>query len=115
MEAANQILETLIRTKNLQHQKTPSMTQRNLRDTPSPAAALRQQEYAPPPKQPSTEAVSAAATSYGPTQSPLHSPPQAQRQNLPPRTSSVDPAAQAAAIATGARPPSQHGMGKVPT
>ncbi|KAL1990832.1 hypothetical protein VTN49DRAFT_5835 [Thermomyces lanuginosus] len=110
MEAANQILETLIRTKNLQHQKTPSMTQRNLRETPSPAAVMREQEYAAPPKQPSTEAVSAAATSYGPPQSPPQSPLQAQRQNLPPRTSSVDPAAQAAAIATGARPPSQHGM-----
>jgi len=113
MEAANQILETLIRTKN--HNKTASLSGRTLRpggppqapqDT-SPSAKQEEHAYGVPPRQASAEAVSAAHSSYVAPQSP----PAAQRQQLPPRPSSSHAAAAAAAAATGMRPPSQHGMG----
>jgi classical protein kinase C/novel protein kinase C epsilon type len=114
MEAANQILETLIRTKN--HNKTASITSglsgRTLRpggppQAPQdlPSAAQKQAEgYGGLPKLASPVALSAASNSMGP-----QSPPAAQRQpQTPPRTSSSNTAAAAAAVATGMRPPSQH-------
>lgn len=112
MEAANQILETIMRTKN--HNKTASMSNRNLRGAASqepapPAVPQKQVEagYGAPPRQPSAEAVSAANNSYMPPQSPQA----AQRHQMAQRPSSVDTAAKAAAAATGMRPPSQQGQG----
>lgn len=115
MEAANQILETLIRTKN--HNKTASISSglsgRTLRpggppqapqDLP-PVPQKQAEPYGAPPRQASAEALSAASNSYMTPQSP----PGAQRQQMPPRTTSSNAAAAAAAVATGMRPPSQHG------
>lgn len=107
MEAANQILETLIRTKNLNHSKTPSMgssslSSRNLRDNAPASLPLKQAEYT----KPSAEAVSAATTSY-PPQSPTAASKQSQ---YPPRLSSVD-AQKAAEAAIGMRSPSQQAPG----
>ncbi|KAL1967895.1 hypothetical protein VTN77DRAFT_2312 [Rasamsonia byssochlamydoides] len=108
MEAANQILETLIRTKN--HNKTASLSNRNLRgaqDSAPPAVPQKQDAaYGAPPRQPSAEAVSAANNSYMPPQSPQADP----RQHPPRTSSSSEAAAKAAAIATGMRPPSQQGQ-----
>ncbi|KAF9889428.1 Serine/threonine kinase [Aspergillus nanangensis] len=103
MEAANQILETLIRTKN--HNKSASVSSglsgRTLRpsglpqpvqDNASLAYGQKAAEapFGAPQRQPSAEA----------------SPTAAQRQQLPPRTSSsANPAAAAAAAATGLRTP----------
>ncbi|GAB1196976.1 hypothetical protein APSETT444_006256 [Aspergillus pseudonomiae] len=115
MEAANQILETLIRAKN--HNKSASVSSglsgRTLRpggppQTPQdPALAYPQKPvespYGLPQREPSAEAVSAATNSYIPPQSPTA----AQRQQMPPRTSSAGPAAAAAAAATGMRTPQQ--------
>lgn len=117
MEAANQILETLIRAKN--HNKSTSVSSglsgRTLRSGgpppgPSDNAALaypQKPTEAPPrtpQRQPSAEAISAATNSYMPPQSPTA----AQRQQMPPpRTSSASPAAAAAAAATGLRSPQQ--------
>lgn len=115
MEAANQILETLIRAKN--YNKSPSVSSglsgRTLRpggppQTPQdPTLAYPQKPvespYGLPQREPSAEAVSAATNSYIPPQSPTA----AQRQQMPPRTSSAGPAAAAAAAATGMHTP-QH-------
>lgn len=108
MEAANQILETLIRHKH--HNKSPSVSSGLSGKTLRPAGASQDSAHAYPKpaesplsygasqRPPSSEAVSAAATSYIPPQSPT-----SQRQPLPPRTSSSSPAAAAAAMATGIR------------
>ncbi|PIG87154.1 protein kinase C-like protein [Aspergillus arachidicola] len=115
MEAANQILETLIHARN--HNKSLSVSSglsgRTLRpggppQTPQdPALAYPQKPvespYGLPQREPSAEAVSAATNSYIPPQSPTA----AQRQQMPPRTSSAGPAAAAAAAATGMRTPQQ--------
>ncbi|GES59850.1 protein kinase c [Aspergillus terreus] len=117
MEAANQILETIIRAKN--HNKSTSVSSglsgRTLRPSgppqpPQDNAALAYPQkptegpYGAPQRPPSAEAVSAATNSYMPPQSPTA----AQRQQLPPRTSSSSsPAAAAAAAATGLRTPQQ--------
>ncbi|KAE8358417.1 kinase-like domain-containing protein [Aspergillus caelatus] len=115
MEAANQILETLIRAKN--YNKSPSVSSglsgRTLRpggppQTPQdPTLAYPQKPvespYGLPQREPSAEAVSAATNSYIPPQSPAA----AQRQQMPPRTSSAGPAAAAAAAATGMHTPQQ--------
>ncbi|KAL4866361.1 hypothetical protein BDV12DRAFT_173116 [Aspergillus spectabilis] len=108
MEAANQILETLIRHKN--HNKSPSVSSGLSGKTLRPAGAAPDtahaypkpvegpSSYAASQRPPSADAVSAATTSYMPPQSPT-----SQRQPLPPRTSSSSPAATAAAVATGLR------------
>jgi classical protein kinase C/novel protein kinase C epsilon type len=118
MEAANQILETLIRAKN--HNKSASLSSglsgRTLRpggppQPPQDNAALAYPQkpvegpYGAPQRQPSAEAISAATNTYIPPQSPTA----AQRQQLPPRTSSSQSpvAAAAAAAATGLRTPQQ--------
>ncbi|OAX84332.1 AGC/PKC protein kinase [Emergomyces africanus] len=114
MEVANQILETLIKTKN--HNKSASvagagMSSRTLRPAgrPQPAVESGQKPpdaaYGQPPKPASVEAVSAAHSSYTP-----QSPVPASGQSHPPRGSSSNAAAAAAAAAaTGMRPPSQPG------
>ncbi|KAK2808302.1 hypothetical protein FQN50_004861 [Emmonsiellopsis sp. PD_5] len=116
MEVANQILETLIKTKN--HNKSASvggtgMSGRTLRQGGRPQPAVESGQKPPesaygqaPPKPASAEAVSAAHSSYTP-QSPVGPP----KQTLPPRTSSSNTAAAAAAAAaaTGMRPSSQQG------
>ncbi|KAL2829960.1 kinase-like domain-containing protein [Aspergillus cavernicola] len=108
MEAANQILETIIRAKH--HNKSPSVSSglsgKTLRpagapqDTPHayPKPVESPSSYGAPQRPPSVEALSAATTSYMPPQSPT-----SQRHPLPPRTSS-SPAAAAAAVAAGQRP-----------
>ncbi|KAH8425348.1 Serine/threonine kinase [Aspergillus melleus] len=117
MEAANQILETLIRAKN--HNKSASVSSglsgRTLRSGGPPQASTDnaalaypqkpvESPYGAPQRQPSAEAVSAATNSYMPPQSPTA----AQRQQMPPRTSSSNsPAAAAAAVASGLRSPQQ--------
>jgi classical protein kinase C/novel protein kinase C epsilon type len=120
MEAANEILETLIRAKN--HNKSASVSSglsgRTLRpggppQAPQDNAALAYPQkpvegaYGAPQRQPSAEAISAATNTYIPPQSPTA----AQRQHLPPRTSSSQSpaaaAAAAAAAATGLRTPQQ--------
>lgn len=115
MEAANQILETLIRTKN--HNKTASVSSglsgRTLRPSSTPqgpqdSAAMAypqkpvESPYGAPQRQPSAEAVSAATNSYMPPQSPTA----AARQQMPPRTSS-SAAVAAATVATGMPSPQQ--------
>lgn len=113
MEAANQILETLIRTRN--HNKSASVSSglsgRTLRPGGPPghqdnaALAYPQKPTDPygPPRQASTDAVSAATNSYMIPQSPT-----AARQQIPPRPpTSSSPAAAAAAAATGLRTPQQ--------
>ncbi|KKK23892.1 hypothetical protein ARAM_006845, partial [Aspergillus rambellii] len=103
MEAANQIIDTLIRAKN--HKQSASVSSglsgHTLRPSGPPQAYSPKPTEAPyaPQRQPSAEAVSAAATSYMPPQSPTA----AQRQQLPPRTSSSSPVAAAAAAAAGLR------------
>ncbi|CEL03272.1 hypothetical protein BJX68DRAFT_46111 [Aspergillus pseudodeflectus] len=107
MEAANQILETIIRAKN--HNKSPSVSSGLSGKTLRPAGAPQDTAHAYPKpldtssygaqRPPSADALSAATTSYAPPQSPT-----SQRQPLPPRTSSSSPAATAAAVATGLRP-----------
>ena len=115
MEAANQIIDTLIRAK---HHKTtsvssglsgptlrPSGASRGSQDKPAMSYPQRPGEspYGVPPRQPSAEAVSAANNSYPPPQSPTA----AARQPMPPRTSSSNAAVAAAAAATGMTPPQQ--------
>lgn len=119
MEAANQILETLIRAKN--HNKSTSVSSglsgRTLRpggppQAPQDNAALAYPQkpvegpYGGPfPRRASAEAVSAATNSYIPPQSPTAV---AQRQQMPIRTTpTAGPAAAAAAAATGLRSPQQ--------
>lgn len=108
METANQILDTLNRTKYLNINKTspmgPNLSNRNLRDNaPAPLAPMKPSDYG----KPSAEAISAATTSY-PTP---HSPTATTRQNLPPRTSSIDAQRAAEAAISGMRPPSQASQG----
>lgn len=119
MEAANQILETLIRAKN--HNKSTSVSSglsgRTLRpggppQAPQDNAALAYPQKpvegpygGPSPRRASAEAVSAATNSYIPPQSPTAV---AQRQQMPIRTTpTAGPAAAAAAAATGLRSPQQ--------
>ncbi|PGH27006.1 AGC/PKC protein kinase [Polytolypa hystricis UAMH7299] len=110
MEVANQILETIMRTKN--HNKSSSvsagMSARTMRPGGRPQAAveaLKPQDagYGAPVKPASSDAVSAAHSSYTP-QTPVGPPKQGMP---PPRTSSSSTAATAAAVAAGMRPPSQ--------
>ena len=128
MEVANQILDTIARTKN--HNKTSSvgsgMSGRTLRPASSrPVQAAQsdmppqdyvsspprptqiqkpsyqEQTYAQPPKHASTEALRAAHSSYS-------SPAPAQQRPQAPRTNSSNAAAAAAAAAaSGRRPTSQ--------
>jgi hypothetical protein len=115
MEAANQILETIIRAKN--HNKSPSVSSGLSGKTLRPAGAPQDTAHAYPKpldtssygaqRPPSADALSAATTSYAPPQSPT-----SQRQPLPPRTSSSSPAATAAAVATGVRPQQMPGKFK---
>lgn len=114
MEAANQILETLIRTRN--HNKSASVSSglsgRTLRPSGPPGhqdnAALAYPQKPSeaaygPPKPASADAVSAATNSYIIPQSPT-----AARQQLPLRPPpSSGPAAAAAAAAAGLRTPQQ--------
>lgn len=116
MEAANQILETLIRARN--HNKSASVSSglkvRTLRPSgpPQPSqdnAALAYPQkpadgpYGPIQRQPSAEAVSAATNSYIPPQSPTAAGA-AQRQPIPPKSPTPgSAAAAAAAAATGLR------------
>ena len=106
MEVANQILETIMKTK--QHTKTSSvgMGAKTMRPPGRQDALPKPQEgaYGQPPKPASPDAITAAQGSYAAQPSP-HAPT-AGRQGYPPRTTS-DPAAAAAATATGMRPPSQ--------
>ncbi|KAJ5874309.1 uncharacterized protein N7529_002739 [Penicillium soppii] len=120
MEAANQILETLIRTKN--HNKSASvssgLSNRTLRPNgppqpPQDNAALSypqkpmQGPYGAIPRQPSAEAVSAATNSFMTPQSPTAAA-QAQRQQMAPKSPTApSAAAAAAAAATGLRSPQQ--------
>ncbi|KAK2766961.1 Serine/threonine kinase [Arachnomyces sp. PD_36] len=120
MEVANQILETLIRNKA--HNKSSSFSSssgisgRTLRPGPGPQtpqdyppqipSKQLDQGYGQHAKQSSSDAITAAHSSYPDPQSPTA----AQRQQAPPRTSSSSTAAAAAAAAaTGMRPPSQQG------
>ncbi|CAG7947917.1 unnamed protein product [Penicillium nalgiovense] len=121
MEAANQILETLIRTKH--HNKSASvssgLSNRTLRagGPPQPAqdnAALSYPQkpmegpYGAIPRQPSAEAVSAATNSFMTPQSPTAAAQAAQRQQIPPKSpTGPAAAAAAAAAATGLRSPQQ--------
>jgi classical protein kinase C/novel protein kinase C epsilon type len=121
MEAANQILETLIRAKN--HNKSASvssgLSNRTLRQggppqPPQDNAALSYPQkpmegpYGSIPRQPSAEAVSAATNSFMTPQSPTASAQAAQRQQLPPKSpTGPSAAAAAAAAATGMRSPQQ--------
>ena len=115
MEAANQILETLIRAKN--HNKSTSVSSglsgRTLRPSGPPQppqdnatlASSQKPHGAIPSRRASAEAVSAATNSYIPPQSPTAV---AQRQQMPIRTTpTAGPAAAAAAAATGRRSPQQ--------
>ena len=115
MEAANQILETLIRAKN--HNKSTSVSSglsgRTLRPSGPPQppqdnatlASSQKPHGAIPSRRASAEAVSAATNSYMPPQSPTAV---AQRQQMPIRTTpTAGPAAAAAAAATGLRSPQQ--------
>ncbi|PYI26363.1 hypothetical protein BP00DRAFT_67450 [Aspergillus indologenus CBS 114.80] len=112
MEAANQILETLIRAKV--HNKSPSvssasgLSNRTLRapqtpqDNTSMAYPSKPVEQYEPARPPAPEAVSAASMSYKPPQSPTT--PQASQTS--PRTSaSGGLASHAAAAAANTRPP----------
>ncbi|CAG7918990.1 unnamed protein product [Penicillium olsonii] len=121
MEAANQILETLIRTKN--HNKSASvssgLSNRTLRPSgppqpPQDNAALSYPQkpmegpYGALPRQPSAEAVSAATNSFMTPQSPTAAAQAAQRQQIPPKSpSGSSAAAAAAAAASGLRSPQQ--------
>ncbi|KAI2732458.1 hypothetical protein CBS147332_1597 [Penicillium roqueforti] len=121
MEAANQILETLIRTKN--HNKSASvssgLSNRTLRaggppGPPQDNAVLSYPQkpmegpYGSIPRQPSAEAVSAATNSFATPQSPTAAAQAAQRQQIPPKSPpGPSAAAAAAAAATGLRSPQQ--------
>lgn len=119
MEAANQILETLIRAKN--HNKSASvssgLSNRTLRSRDQaqptqdiaavahPQKPVQEPPRPSPPRQASTEAVDAATNSYMSQQSPTAV---TQRQQMPIRTTpNAGPAAAAAAAATGLRSPQQ--------
>ncbi|KAL9616630.1 MAG: hypothetical protein Q9160_008513 [Pyrenula sp. 1 TL-2023] len=126
MIVANEILETIQRTKN--HNKTSSVSsgwssltlrsgagKQSLSDRPSPKQdptgqapqipkqSYEDQSYGQPPRQTSVEAINAASMSYStPSNQPRPGPPRTASSNT-----SVNPAAAAAAAATGMRPPSQ--------
>ena len=107
MQTANEIIETQIRMKNLNMNKTSpvALSNRNLRDNaPAPLAPMKPSDYGRPP---SSQAISAATTSYPSPQSPTSS----SRQNLPPRTSSIEAQKAAEAAISGMRPPSQPSQG----
>lgn len=114
MEVANQILETIMRTK---HNKSSSvgMGAKTLRPPTRPAETLPKPQdtaYTQPAKPVSQDALTAAQGSYLP-QAPAASVP-----THPPRTSSNPAAAAAAAAtatATGMRPPSQGTYDRPPT
>lgn len=118
MEAANQILETLIRTRN--HNKSASVSSGLSGGTLRPSGPPGHQDAAlaypqkpvespqGPPKPASADALKAATNSYMVSQSPT-----AQRQQVPPRVPpSSTSAAAAAAVATGMRPPPQQSPGE---
>lgn len=121
MEAANQILETLIRAKN--HNKSTSVSSglsgRTLRPSGPPhppqdniALSYPQKPgegpYGAMPRKASAEAVSAATNSYMTPQSPTAVAQNAQRQPLPPKSPTSGSAAQAAAAAAASlRSPQQ--------
>ena len=98
MEAANQILETLIRTKN--HNKSASVSSglsgRTLRPG-GPPQAHQDLAYPQKPAEASADAVSAATNSYMTPQSPT-----AARQQIPPRAPPASGQAAAAAVAAAA-------------
>lgn len=107
METANEIIQTQIQMKNLNMNKTSplGLSNRNLRDNaPAPLAPMKPSDYGRPP---SSQAISAATTSYPASQSPTTS----SRQNLPPRTSSIEAQKAAEAAISGMRPPSQPSQG----
>ena len=119
MEAANQILETLIRTRN--HNKSASVSSGLSGGTLRPSGPPGQQDNAAlaypqkpvegpygTPKPASADAVSAATNSYMVSQSPT-----APRQQVPPRVPpSSTSAAAAAAAASGMRTPQQQVPGE---
>ncbi|KAK2737545.1 Serine/threonine kinase [Myotisia sp. PD_48] len=101
MEVANQILETIIKTRN--HNRTSGgMSGRPPRPSPSVTTSGQKPQDTGPPRLPSSEAVSAASTSY---MAPPQTPTSTGRQSIPPSGST---AAAAAAAATGMRPPAMH-------
>lgn len=107
METANEILKVQMQMKNLNVNKTSpvGLSNRNLRDNaPAPLAPMKPSDYGRPP---SSQAISAATTSYPTPQSPTAS----SRQNLPPRTSSIEAQKAAEAAISGMRPPSQPSQG----
>lgn len=107
METANEILKVQMQMKNLNMNKTSpvGLSNRNLRDNaPAPLAPMKPSDYGRPP---SSQAISAATTSYPTPQSPTTS----SRQNLPPRTSSIEAQKAAEAAISGMRPPSQPSQG----
>ncbi|KAH8705098.1 protein kinase c [Talaromyces proteolyticus] len=99
MEAANEIIKAMIRQKGQTYSKpltASDLSNRNLRDNAPPTTPSKQLEYSSP----STEAISAASTSYPPPQSPTSG------RSHPPRTSSIE-AQKAAEAAISMRPPYQ--------
>jgi classical protein kinase C/novel protein kinase C epsilon type len=128
MEAANQILETLIRAKT--HNKSTSVSSglsgRTLRPSgpPHPPQDNIRLSYPPKPaegpygampRKASAEAVSAATNSYMTPQSPTAAAQNAQRQPLPPKSPTAGSAAQAAAAAAASlrspqQTPSMHSL-----
>ncbi|EFR03200.1 AGC/PKC protein kinase [Nannizzia gypsea CBS 118893] len=104
MEVANQILETIIKTRNTN--RTSGGSTKPPRPKPAPIEGgprHSQDSYGAPMMSPSAEAVSAASSSYMPPQSPT-SPG---RPVASPHSPSSAAAAAAAAAATGMRPLSQ--------
>ncbi|EED23256.1 protein kinase c [Talaromyces stipitatus ATCC 10500] len=103
METANEIIKAQIQMKNLNMNKTSpvGLSNRTLRENaPAPLAPMKPSDYGRPP---SAQAVTAATASYTP-----QSPTASSRQDLPPRTSSIEAAQMAAEAAiSGVRPPSQ--------
>lgn len=107
METANEIIKAQVQMKNLNMNKTSpvGLSNRNLRDNaPAPLVPMKPSDYGRPP---SSQAVSAATTSYPTPQSPTTS----SRQNLPPRTSSIEAQKAAEAAISGMRPTSQPSQG----
>lgn len=97
MEAANQIIETLIRAKNHKSTSVSSGLKHTLRPGGLPPsqdhAALSYPQkpaagpYGAPPRKPSAEAVSAATNAFNAPQSPSSGPlPVRERQPVPPRS-----------------------------
>lgn len=100
-------LELVAAQRGFKNHMPTGISNRNLRENASgPLSPMKPSDYGRPP---SAEAIKAATSSYSIPQSPTA----ASRENLPPRTSSVE-AQKAAEIATGMRPPSQPGPGLFP-